>query len=214
MVTLTFREVGQTFGDLTVFSHLSCRLAGGKVVAVTGGNGSGKSTFLRIAARLLCPTVGEVEARAAGALLSAFAYQRRLAMVTPEMKLYPWLTARENVSFFLGLRGRTLQEAGYEALLTRVGLRRAALTGKGAGALSTGMAQRLKIAVLLGCEADVWLLDEPGANLDEAGRQMIRREMRRGAAEGRLVLLATNDAGEEAEADEVIRLGSDEAGAS
>lgn len=214
MVTLAFREVGQTFGGLTVFSRLSCTLAGGKVTAVTGGNGSGKSTFLRIAARLLCPTAGTVETREAGALLSALAYQRHLGMVTPEMKLYPWLTARENVSFFLGLRGRTLQEAAYEALLTRVGLRRAALSGKGAGALSTGMAQRLKIAVLLGCKADVWLLDEPGANLDEAGRQMIRREMRRGAAEGRLVLLATNDAGEEAEADEVIRLGSDAAGAS
>ena len=80
--------------------------------------------------------------------------------------------------------------------------------------LSTGMAQRLKIAVLLGCEADVWLLDEPGANLDEVGRRMIRAEMKRGAAEGRLVLLATNDAGEEAEADEVIRLGVDAAGAS
>ena len=43
---------------------------------------------------------------------------------------------------------------------------------------------------------------------------MIRAEMKRGAAEGRLVLLATNDAGEEAEADEVIRLGADGVGAS
>ncbi len=162
MVTLAFREVGQTFGDLTVFSRLSCTIAGGKVTAVTGGNGSGKSTFLRIAARLLCPTAGTVETREAGAFLSALAYQRHLAMVTPEMKLYPRLTARENVAFFLGLRGLTLQEAAYEALLNRVGLRRTALLGKGAGALSTGMAQRLKIAVLLGCEADVWLLDEPG----------------------------------------------------
>jgi len=79
-------------------------------------------------------------------------------------------------------------------------------TSSGATSISTAWAQRLKIAVLLGCEADVWLLDEPGANLDEAGRRMIRAEMKRGAAEGRLVLLATNDAGEEAEADEVIRL--------
>lgn len=66
MVTLAFREVGQTFGDLTVFSRLSCTIAGGKVTAVTGGNGSGKSTFLRIAARLLCPTAGTVETREAG----------------------------------------------------------------------------------------------------------------------------------------------------
>jgi iron ABC transporter, ATP-binding protein len=214
MVTLAFREVGQTFGDLTVFSRLSCTIAGGKVTAVTGGNGSGKSTFLRIAARLLCPTAGMVETRADGALLSALAYQRHLAMVTPEMKLYPRLTARENMAFFLGLRGRILHEADYEALLSRVGLRAAVLQEKGVGALSTGMAQRLKIAVLLGCEADVWLLDEPGANLDEAGRRMVRKEMTRGVAEGRLVLLATNDAGEEAEADEVIHLGADGAGAS
>ena len=53
---------------------------------------------------------------------------------------------------------------------------------------------------------DIWLLDEPGANLDDAGRSMVRREARRAADAGKLVLLATNDREEEAVADACISL--------
>ena len=45
MVTLAFREVGQTFGDLTVFSRLSCTIAGGKVTAVTGETAAASPPF-------------------------------------------------------------------------------------------------------------------------------------------------------------------------
>ena len=75
-----------------------------------------------------------------------------------------------------------------------------------AGEFSTGMRQRLKIAVLLASGADIWLLDEPGANLDKAGRGLLAAEIRQAAARGVLVALATNDPGEEALADEVISL--------
>lgn len=68
------------------------------------------------------------------------------------------------------------------------------------------MEKRLQLAILLASGADVWLLDEPGAHLDGAGRCLVRREARRAAEEGKLVLWATNDAEEEAEADAGIAL--------
>jgi heme exporter protein A len=68
------------------------------------------------------------------------------------------------------------------------------------------MRQRLKMAVLLACQADIWLLDEPGANLDEAGRAMVAREVQAAAAQNVLVALATNDPGEEALAHACIAL--------
>ena len=65
------------------------------------------------------------------------------------------------------------------------------------------------MAVLLAAQADIWLLDEPGANLDEAGRAMVAREVRTAARQNVLVALATNDPGEEALADEIIALAGD-----
>ena len=62
-------------------------------------------------------------------------------------------------------------------------------------------------APLLAAEAEIWLLDEPGANLDLEGRSLVLREARQAADSGVLVLLATNDEREEAAADECISLG-------
>lgn len=90
--------------------------------------------------------------------------------------------------------------------MERVGLAPGAVDGKMVEQFSTGMKKRLHFAILLASEADVWLLDEPGANLDAVGRSMVRREARLAADGGKLVLLATNDREEEAEADACISL--------
>lgn len=94
----------------------------------------------------------------------------------------------------------------YEQLLARVGLSADVIDGKYVEHFSTGMKKRLHLAILLASEADIWLLDEPGANLDDAGRSMVRREARKAADAGKLVLLATNDREEEVVADACISL--------
>lgn len=204
MLELELKNITQRFGGRVLFDGLSAKVSGGALTAVTGTNGSGKSTLLRIAGGLLRPTEGEAVVTSDGRALKKEALAARLAMVTPELSLYPRLTPWENMSFFLGLRGVSLSRAEYEALLLRVGLQveANALTG----ALSTGMRQRLKLAMVLGSGAELWLLDEPGANLDEAGRSMVLREARAAAEAGALVLMATNDAREEAAADGCISL--------
>ena len=181
MVEIEFDGVGKAFGGNVVFKDFSAQLQPGKITAVSGGNGSGKSTLLRLAARLISPDRGKVTARdkAAGLALEKADFRNRLAMVL----------------------------LGVAAAGTLV----AALTIGSAvhGGLSTGMRQRLKLAVLLSSRAQVWLLDEPGANLDAEGRALVLYEARQAAELGTLVLLATNDEREEAAADECISLGRD-----
>ena len=75
-----------------------------------------------------------------------------------------------------------------------------------AGQLSTGMRQRVRLAVLLGVDAEIWLLDEPGLALDERGRALLMNEVRRAAERGRLVLWATNDREEREAADACVEL--------
>ena len=74
-----------------------------------------------------------------------------------------------------------------------------------AGTFSTGMRQRLKFAVLLSVDADIWLLDEPTANLDDDGREKLFSEVQ-AAKPDKIILLATNDKAEVEICDEVIRL--------
>ena len=128
-------------------------------------------------------------------------WQANLAYLSPELSLYPLLTAAENLDFFLGLRSIALSDAARRTLLARVGLKGAEAWRMQTASFSTGMRQRLKLAVLLGADAPFWLLDEPGANLDEEGRTLLAALAREAAAEGRLVLWATNEQKEEVAAD-------------
>ena len=207
MVSLMFSEVTKRFGDRTVVEGFSASFAGGAITAVTGANGSGKSTLLKMAAKLLLPDAGKIVAKDGEQELCKASYRSRIAIVTPEFHAYPKLTARENLDFFLSFRrAEVISDALYEQLLERVGLEPKAVDGKLVEHFSTGMRKRLHFAILMASEADVWLLDEPGANLDAAGRSMVRREARLAADAGKLVLLATNDREEEAEADACISL--------
>lgn len=206
-IAVTLTGVSKTFGDHTVLENVSCTLEGGRIVAITGRNGSGKSTFLRLAGHLLRPSEGRVVVTAGDAPLTRDDLRRHLGLLAPELALSPELTGLENLDFLAGLRGRTLADDEKAALLQRVGLAPEDAR-KRARACSTGQRQRLALAVLIASSADLWLLDEPGANLDDAGKDVVQREARTAAKRGALVLVATNDANEAAWADNVLALGN------
>jgi sulfate/thiosulfate ABC superfamily ATP binding cassette transporter, ABC protein len=205
MVEIHFDNVSQNFEGREVLRRLSITFHGGMVTAVAGANGSGKSTLLRLAARLILPTSGTIETFRDGVEVRGAEYRAMLAMATPEMELYTRLTVRENLAFLLSVRGVPCEESHLADLLTRVGLPTEVLNRK-TGQLSTGMRQRVRLAVLLGSDAEVWLLDEPGLALDERGRALLMSEVRRAAERGRLILWATNDREEREAADVCVSL--------
>ncbi|MBR1579349.1 MAG: ABC transporter ATP-binding protein [Selenomonadaceae bacterium] len=203
VVRIAFDGVTLAFGRLVVFDGLTVEFSSGRSTAIVGSNGAGKSTLLKLAGQFTEPDAGSVKAFDGATELLRADFRKRLAMVSPTMSLYARLTGEENLKFFAGLRGVGIDDVG--GLFERVGL--ASGDGKKfVGEYSTGMAQRLKLAILLSTGADVWLLDEPGANLDEAGRSMVLSEIERAAGEGKLILLATNDPIEASAADERLSL--------
>ena len=211
MVEIRLHDVSQMFEGRVVLHQLTQSFHGGSVTAIAGANGSGKSTLLRLAARLMLPTSGTVETFLDGISIHGADYRRLLAMATPEMELYTRLTVRENLSFLLSAHGAACGEEELKALTARVGLPPEVLP-RTAGQLSTGMRQRVRLAVLLGVDAEIWLLDEPGLALDERGRALLMNEVRRAAERGRLVLWATNDREEREAADACIDLSCDVSG--
>lgn len=203
MLQIDFQSVSKCFGTQQLFHDFHTRISAGQITAVLGPNGSGKSTLLRLAARLLAPEQGKVQISEEHTLLDTEAYALRRAMLTPELSFYAQLTARENLQFIAKLRNKILHPEACTNLLEQVGLSDTTTMVQG---FSTGMRQRLKLAVLLAVDADVWLLDEPGMNLDKDGVKLLHAEIQRAARQHKLILLATNDHQEEAMADAYIHL--------
>ena len=160
----------------------------GTPLAVIGPNGAGKSTLVRILAGVLTPTGGRVELGIGGQTVAVDQHAHRVGLVTPDLALYPPLTARETLSFLARVRGIDSPEAVIAGTLERVGL--AERADDRVATFSTGMRQRLRIGTALLHDPPVLLLDEPGATLDPSGRDLVADLV---ADSSRVVVLATND---------------------
>jgi heme exporter protein A len=191
-ISITFDDVAKRYDLRVIFRAVSGRVDPGEVLLITGPNGSGKSTLLSILCGLLRPTRGTVRYRRGdGDELPREEWRRHIGVVAPSMAVYEELTALENLGFYSRVRGLDLPIATQRSLLERVGLdpdRSTPVRG-----FSTGMAQRLKIAQALLHDPDVLLLDEPSSNLDPAGQDWLEDQVKALVADGRTVVLATND---------------------
>lgn len=203
MYRLGLQNVSKRYGRLRVLRRVQAEVSSGQVLVIAGRNGAGKSTLLRIIAGLTRPTSGQVIFFQDGRTLPAEERRRLTGLVAVDVALYGELTAWENLSFFAQVRGRRLTAAEGEALLDMVGL--AGRSEDLVQSYSSGMRQRLKYACALLHGPPFLLLDEPGSNLDEAGRSMVEDIIARQRARG-LVVLATNEPREVAYGDMVLRL--------
>ncbi|HEV8629865.1 MAG TPA: ATP-binding cassette domain-containing protein [Thermoanaerobaculia bacterium] len=163
-----FTDLLRGFGRVPVLAGVSGQARTGQVLLVTGSNGSGKSTLLRCLAGLLRPQAGTIRLREDGRELDAVERRRRVGYVAPDLAFYEPLTAEENLTFFCRLRGVPARRAVELLATLGVPARRAA------GALSSGMRQRLRWAWALLHQPRLLLLDEPFQNLDEAGEAAVR----------------------------------------
>ncbi len=203
MYRVELQNVNKRYGQRRVLRKVQAEVSSGQVLVIAGRNGAGKSTLLRIVAGLSRPTSGQVRFFREGRALPAEERRRLTGLVAVDVALYGELTAWENLSFFARVRGRRLTAEEGEALLATVGL-----AGRAADlvqAYSSGMRQRLKYACALLHGPPFLLLDEPGSNLDEAGRTMVEGIIARQRERG-LVVLATNEPREVAYGDVVLRL--------
>ena len=126
-------------------------------------------------------------------------------MAAPDMAVYEELTAIENLQFFARLRRRQLTETDLGALLEDLGLA-ARDHRRQVGGYSSGMKQRVKLAVAVLHEPPVLLLDEPSSNLDQAGHDRVAALVHRFRLTA-AVVVASNDPREMAWGDERLELG-------
>lgn len=202
-VRLECRGVAHRYAPGRGLVPVSFAFTGPGLVAVTGANGSGKSTLFRALAGLLRPTTGTTEIAVAGRTYAMADRRFVSGWSSPDLHPYAELTAGENLRFAaeaLGLADppAVARRAAAEAGLTE-------RLDDRAGALSSGLRQRLRLATAILADPPVLLLDEPGSHLDEAGFATLTAILARRRTTAR-VMVATNDPREWSLADERVAL--------
>ena len=172
------------FGTRTIFENLSLDIPGGRITALLGTSGVGKTSLLKILAGLAQASQGAVRAGDGGLLAGRIAYMAQTDL------LYPWLRVIDNVMLGSRLRGERRDASRAMHLLERVGLadRARALPME----LSGGMRQRTALARTLYEDRPMVLMDEPFSALDAVTRARVQ-ELAAELLEGRTVLLITHD---------------------
>lgn len=189
---LQLYRVSKAFGELPVLRDVSVSLCPGEGLALQGGNGTGKSTLLRLALGLLRPDEGTILLDGFDPITHPAAARRRVGYVPQRPAFPPGLTVGEVWDFFSRCRGATAKDKA--AAISATGID--GWMNRRVETLSGGMTQRLAIAIALSGNPRLLVLDEPGANLDRASFNRLLTNLREMRDHGVAVLLATHDARE------------------
>ena len=182
---LSGRDLRCVRGGREVFSGLDFEASSGEALAVTGANGSGKTSLLRLIAGLLMGAGGSIDLQGGEPELTL---PEQAHYLGHRDALKPALSVAENLTFWRDFLGGDAEDAGL--CLASVALDHAAHLP--AAYLSAGQRRRLSIARLLTVRRPVWLLDEPTSALDAAGQHLFAGLMRDHLARGGIIVAATH----------------------
>ena len=178
------------FNKEWIFSNLNFSFTTGQHYALIGNNGSGKSTLLQIIAGYIGLTKGEIHwTNTAGDAIDSANIFQHISIAAPYLELVEEFTALEQIAFHQQFKPLQNGLSPIE-LLEKIGLSNAA--NKQIRNFSSGMKQRLKLALAIFDQAPILLLDEPCSNLDQEGIQTYHQLMQAYAMH-KLIIVASND---------------------
>lgn len=187
---VSLRGAVAVLGDFPALAGADLTINRGEVVLLQGPNGAGKTTILRVCAGLVPVVRGEAFVLGVDLTSNRAAVRSRVGMIGHSNGLYGDLTVKENISFWGSLVGAKRDEV--ESATERMGLA-GRLRDVQVGRLSTGQRRRTALACLVVRRAELWLLDEPHAGLDAAGRDELDSVLKSAAAAGATVMVASHE---------------------
>ena len=190
MTVLEVTNLAARRGDDRIFSDITFALQGGESLVLTGRNGTGKSTLIRVVAGLLPADAGVVRVTADGADIPRAAEAMHYLGHRNAMKRE--LSVEENLAFWKSFMGDFAGGAGLDVQLAAGELGLAELLHLPFGYLSAGQQRRMAMAKLLVAWRPVWLLDEPTAALDRQSDALFGRIMKGHLAFGGIIIAATH----------------------
>jgi heme ABC exporter ATP-binding subunit CcmA len=189
-IAVRLRSAVSLLGRFPALAGVDLDVAAGEIVLVQGANGAGKTTLLRACAGLTAFTAGEAEVLGHDLRKDRKSVRRRVGLLGHAAFLYDDLTVADNLTF-------SARAAGAGAGSAATAMARLGLDGRlrhvPAGKLSAGQRRRVAVAAVVARGPELWLLDEPHAGLDAAGRELLDGIDREAAAGGATVLLASHE---------------------
>jgi len=179
-------------GERIVFIGASFRLSPGDTLILSGANGSGKSSLLRLVAGLLTPVAGRLLWGIAPVAADPASHHACLHYIGHQDALKPAMTPREVLAFAAALRGRRLASAepALDEALAAFDLE--GIADWPCRWLSAGQRRRVALARLLASPAPLWLLDEPTTALDSDSQTRLEQAIATHRSKGGMVMIATH----------------------
>lgn len=197
---ITLQNLGKRYNREWIFRHIEYEFIVGKKYAIAGSNGSGKSTLLQVIAGSLMHNEGSVEMHN-GQLLSNEQHYQHISIATPYLELIEEMTALEMLRFHSTFKQLILPVA---EILQIINLQASA--NKQIRYYSSGMKQRLKLALAFFSNTPILLLDEPSTNLDEDGIALYHQLIKTYTT-NKLVIVCSNDKQEYSFCEKVLEVG-------
>ncbi len=192
---IEMRGLSHRYDTDLVLRNVNLTIERGEIFGFLGHNGAGKTTAVNILTTLIKPTAGTASVCGFDVVSDRHEVTRCIGYLPADVRMYPHLTAAENLEFFAKLSG--VADPRRAVAQTLDYLECADLAGRRVGSFSTGMRQRIGIAQAIVHQPAVLLLDEPTSGLDPLGVRQLRETIRRlNADHGMTVFMNTHQLSE------------------
>ena len=183
-------NIGKKYNDNWIFEGISIQFESGNVYPIIGNNGSGKSTLLQVISGYVTPNEGNIQLHHNGVIPIEHWY-KHLSIAAPYLDLFEEFTIDETIDLHSKLKALSQPK---EVILDEIEL--TTHRGKTLKQLSSGMRQRVKLALAIFSKTSVILLDEPCSNLDMKWTNWYNEALAK-TLENRIAIICSNSQSEE-----------------
>ncbi|QQR98295.1 MAG: ABC transporter ATP-binding protein [Sphingobacteriales bacterium] len=185
-------DISKKFGKEWIFKHVNYQFESNNKYAIIGHNGSGKSTLLKIIANGLMPTSGKIAYSIPNKKsLTEFEINQQIAFTAPYISIIEEFSLREIYNFHTSLKKLAIED--FKAFIQLIQLEKH--QDKLLKNFSSGMKQRVKLALTILSDTQALLLDEPTSNLDTTGIEWYHKLIEQ-YSNNRIIIIGSNQAHE------------------
>ena len=204
-MNITLQNLGRRFNQEWIFRGIDYTFSSNKSYAILGPNGSGKSTLIKVLCGQLAPSEGAIAYESLDTSIHVEDIYAKISIAAPYIELIEEFTLSELLDFHFKFKSY-LPSFDSKKIIALLGMEKSA--NKGLRFFSSGMKQRVKLALACCSHSDILFLDEPTSNLDTTGENWYLDLIKATSTPNRLVIIGSNQEKEYAFCDEKFSITS------